>query len=935
MPRWAKRMSKTMGKQGKRTASAASGGKGGRRGGGGGKEEIVDEEDTDDIAEEEEEPVDETGVLRPTDSVQPEVIDLDNSGLTPGQHGIKTALYVGEDWQGPTSVEDTWVNLPAGHGLRIHRPMFHNNMDNPMLTERQLNAPNTPRDFTFFAQAQWDTSNYISALQGSLTIRRLVPGTNVTSAIFSSSAMYLREDEDQFVVRFKIGNPFYGGGHVGIYLDEYTANGTFIVSTLMEQFGKLGDATITREWKLTRAAGEEAQVWKLKINNSTAIVRMRVVGEGSTRTGSQNFEYIITDLGAFDGYASPKKVDEIDKLRGAAVEPTNKNYPHGGYCIIRREPPDTPVVPDYEVIAYTTFETDPTVSGDPLTTGFEHGHDYPSQQDSGRVPWAALEGSHGWYIEKFANTAGPAKNDFWKSLSTTRSRLAIKWDMNIKYWYGSGRIILGYIYADSSILALIQLEQDGKINLYAHTNNFTWIQNEIPLYQIGANWTMGFELECINTDTNNGTAILRYKIGGDLQQAVSITGIPWSGRGKARGAGIGSIGAGANTGFKFLYDNVYITDETITSYQPSPGNYIEYYGPKNTPKSPYYGPTDMVVPVKGGLDYTISTHINHEYMDNDSELFHLRTVDENGTVLETYGPVVGGFSWYSWAWNRISKTITAHPSAKYLEFYQNKLGGGKLLVYGTQVEQGTEMTPFDATMQPAGWLSVYLQTRPEGMPDHDPMIELARVQKINGVDVYATDTKNTSHLVRYRSGDNFIELDNTPWSYNWESLNYNKKIIEVRVDLTSTSSEETPEIRGIALDVTRAHSQLCRADGTEYKGGTIVNDITPIHTPPNVENIAMASGGISSLHFGNERISRISFKLTAFRNSAAEEITYYQNHVLEMPHKKLTVVFEAAPEWAPVPSSRVYLGDGREFFQKYETEVTAFVTSNTEDAEDF
>jgi hypothetical protein len=226
---------------------------------------------------------------------------------------------------------------------------------------------------------------------------------------------------------------------------------------------------------------------------------------------------------------------------------------------------------------------------------------------------------------------------------------------------------------------------------------------------------------------------------------------------------------------------------------------------------------------------------------------------------------------------------------------------------------------------------VYFQTAPGDMDIDDPMQEsMGAVDAIRGVDAVIIDDDETSYSVDFRSGETLGSLG----SYTTlpENLNKDHEYIEVRVNLTSSSDVNSPELRRIEIDLDRPYSHLLRGDGTEYPGSVLVSEVNAEHPTRQVEVVQYASGDVGHHTWGNVVLRRIpTMKLTAFRKEAVEEIVESfgeEMQRLQTPYSRIVFRFEEVPAFETNPMTRIYLGDGTDkshFFQRYEATVAALV----------
>lgn len=911
-----------------------SSGKKKKKGGNSGEEptqgEEVPVEETEPTEEAPAAEEDQTGVTRPTDTMEvPEIIDLGGSGLTPGKHSVKTSLFVGEE-EGPPSLQQTDVSVGLGQAMRVKRPLYHNRLDNSDMVDRNPFIW-WPFNWQFpqFQNGAFPANFNIQVPNlGALQLTDRTAAAAEADAIVSAP-MYLMPNSDKFTTMLQLKNLDHVSGSVKLLLDEYTDNDTFIKSSHLESFSKTNQ-DVTRHFELGRGiTGFVENITKRALDLAASKLRLRVVPTGTSRCGTRNFDWIFKDWGLFDGWGILRKQTGLDLGRSTeltSAQDKELTFPQGGYCVVRENPTDGPTLIGYPVLDKMDF-TSTDMNGWTATTT------YPTAMRNLRAQDSATTGDWGYKIEKYAAVAADDGVNHLTKTFTAAASMSLAFDIYINS-YSSHEVGLASITdANKLSLATLRLVGDGRLSVaYRDASGALTNLGFIPNVCIDGKQRLSAEIWVRGAGTSTGRITVKLGLGGDkLTQVADFTNLDMTNR-QAVGTSIGHIHP-VNRAATYLlqYDNVGVSSESHTQVYQDRGNYIEYYGPARTLASPTYGPTGMKVPISPATQYTVSANVRHKAVAAGSSALHVRAMSRDHRVLETYGAVIPSMSGDSVGWRRQGLTFTTHEDAAYIEFFRNNLGAGTVFLHGMQLELGAVASKFDATNQLNGWFNVYINSRQEGIGPTDPAIEVSKIVAIRSAEVYATDYPETSYLVRWRSGNSFAELDAAPYNIDPKAaLNIDHSIFECRVDMSSTNENISPEIRGITLDIQRPNSQLCREDGTEYTGGTIARAISAVSAPPRSENIEMASGNIIQAPWGTKRIPRIRFKITAFRRSAVEEILSSKTHTVETPDKRYIVKFEDVPEFEVAPQRRVNVGNNAEWFQMEEADVNAWIVSEVD-----
>ncbi len=879
---------------------------------------------------------DKTGIPAPTETLEvPTVLNLNSSGLTPGPHIVRTALYHKEE-EGPIGPPRR-INVAAGEGLRIWRPQIYNLLDNPEGVERRPEDKDFPRGWVFPPKPYPANINVRMSKKGVVKYTDTSNATDLFRAIVTPYA-YLPADENKFVIRFNIKLTDYLSGKVRLLIEEYATdemnddptavqptNPDAVLPTTtqeIEVFG--GNIDVTRVIRIQRGPGEQAKPGVVKIATTTKAIRVRIQGYGPSRAGGRRFDVEFSQWGVFEGWGEPTKVNRLGQQRGDGTEDTSLSYPPGGKCFIRENPKNGPHVENYTLLDRAFFENGlgrwtANTSSDAMVGAVSNN--------------AGITGTYGLRIGK--PNATPTDNtefSYAHAAFTDGANLAMAWDMFIKSHSNHVVEIAAIRSADSRLLALLRITAGGDIEVTPYTNAGAGTSVFIGSI-LDDNEHISMELQATGAGTINGR--LKVYLGRSRSNRILVAdigatvGIDWS----DRQAGEVNVGhrrltlAGAAK-FNFFYDNITVTREGTTGARQQGGNYIEYDAAPRTPQNELYGPYGLRIPARPRENMAVGINLWYKGLTPRSEVFRVRAMDAEHNVLQVFRAVGRNLGGESQSWERHTTSFTTPPNTAYIEFFGNWLGGGTIRIHGLQVERGNIARPFDLSRQRNGWFSTYIKVSPSGMHNRDPMADLLKLIRYRFVRAYGITDPSNSYTVQFRSGFNMTTLldPNNTYKNTWQQLNPDHNYIEVKVSLTTTNDEKTPKIRRILADLARPYAQLLRENGGEHKGGVLVNNLTGVSRPPRSDEVEMASGAMAENPWGILRTQRISFNMYAFRRSVMEAILAHKHHVVETPGYRYHIRFEEVPAFTPAPNTRIQIDYDNEFFQMYSAEgVTAIV----------
>ncbi len=872
---------------------------------------------------------DESGVKDPTEAPEAPsgdlILDLNTSGLTPGKHWVKSTLFVvsGDDEEESDPSPETEVDVAMGEGIRVKRPRWHNLADNDAATEFDLEDFDLPLGWEFFKPFPTNVKAY-NAKRGGMTIEDN-SNSSATYSYMRTSVATLRNDTNHYTLRFNVDSSRHVNGMLRAILEEYD---------MVDGVPQLVGSRIIKTWAspvndknfeflLSLNQNDPNNKHKIRLNANTKHIRLRFEGVGNTDHGVRNFDFEFTKYGVFQGWARPRKSKRLDAKRAETPEPKDTTYPHGGYCVVVEDPTEgNPVDPLYTVVRRLNFEDNSdftsnwTLTSTGSTTG-GRGQDYAIRNDWGWRAAKTLQGALGSYYIQHVLASG-------------MTNIALSTLFFVQTFNKQGYVQMLAARSTSDVrMAEVGVDTDGTLKLTT-TNNAASSVSVNSTKKVAAGDLSQMELLIKNANTSSAKVEVWVDVGeGERQKYVEAT-VNFTGKtvGRVR---VGGDDNNNNALWDFYYDRIRISDMSMDdplNFTYYPGNHIEYYGPYATPKDQSYGPYGVRIPVRGGGQYTVSVSVSSEDASENTSVMRWRARSSGHRILETYDFVAKNITGDT-DWTRYSQTFTVPAGTAYIEWFENNMGAGTVWIHGIQLEKGAVATEFTDKNFLSGSLSVYFQTAPPDMDIDDPMEDaMGIVDAIRGINAVITDDDETSFTVDFRSGNTLGTLGS--YTTLVENLNKDHEYIEVRVQMTSSSDTNSPELTRIEIDLDRPFGHLLHEDGTEFPGSVLVSEVNAEHPTHQVETVQYASGETGLAVWGNTVVRRIpTLKITAFRKEAVEEIVEsfgaefvrWQN-----PYGRYTLRFEEIPAFETNPLSRIYLSEDRNhFFQVYTTTVAAIV----------
>lgn len=874
--------------------------------------------------------VDATGLQAPEEGLEiPSLIDLKSSGLTAGRHQFKTSLFVQEE-EGRVS-NPASIQVAAGQGVNVRRPLFHNKMPNSNASEITRDDPDVPVGWQ--VHKPFATGMSVRRIQGGMRVTDNRGSTSLAERknAFTTPFGHLLTNQNTYTVRFRVSTSNYTGGISFAWLQEYDNNEQLINETQVARFrGQHNSATTLR---LQRRTTDPENPNVIAISPATALVKLRVetFSNGAGKSGPTGITYDFTHWGVFEGWGDPRAIadDKLAIKRSGNKEVDENEFPHGGYCVIVEEPEDKPKLIDADVLQRDEYDNG-------IPSGFQTFQDGSTTNRIVVRPNENLVGTHALRMNKNDATNTRARNYIYKDFLEADSSLALGSDVYINK------------YSMDGITGIPQLFLGGIKDVQGRTMaNLLWNANTQSLIltmvddsggstdvvgvDVDLREKFSFELHVFNGGTANGT--VRMYIGRHTARrelVVQHSGLDWSTRTpRTTELGVNSPGNDATRNYDVWFDRLVVSLNSTENYVQQDGNYIEYYGPPRTPRNDHYGPEGMKIPVKPNTTYTLGANLWYRDIEIDSSLLRFSSMDRRGQTDKNHGPLVRELVGDS-NWKRVFKTFRTGLDTRYVEFYGNVLGAGTVKIHGVGLEEGTGERPFSGKNERSGYFAINLSTQlPDIISQTDPVYSLGEVSRYRDIQVIGTTDDETSYSVEYRGGSSINTLG--PPVNDWTELDKRNSVVQVRVDMSTSNELNSPEIEEVQLDVARPVSQLCRADGTEYDGGVIVRDIGAVLPIRSVENVELASGRLGKTTRGEFPVRWLrNFTIEAHRDHTVTEIirSYGEGNsefVLEQDDKRYTIIFEELPEFSVKPKSRIRRGNRTDFVVHEATGVNAYI----------
>jgi hypothetical protein len=184
--------------------------------------------------------------------------------------------------------------------------------------------------------------------------------------------------------------------------------------------------------------------------------------------------------------------------------------------------------------------------------------------------------------------------------------------------------------------------------------------------------------------------------------------------------------------------------------------------------------------------------------------------------------------------------VEAPENAAYMRFGPSQLGAGLVRISKMQLEYGAIPSAWTNDHAPSGSIAVTLDTRTPGLIAGSPWAAVFLPRKFASAGVVADDPPLTTvtWLARAR------ERDTDPWSPPTDDVTQIpvQRFVEITVNISTADLDVSPEIDEIYVQGVPPRPILLRADGTEYRGGVLVDNLPARQFGPNTEAQLRQSG---------------------------------------------------------------------------------------------
>ena len=387
---------------------------------------------------------------------------------------------------------------------------------------------------------------------------------------------------------------------------------------------------------------------------------------------------------------------------------------------------------------------------------------------------------------------------------------------------------------------------------------------------------MYFEVKVENLGTANG--IIRVFQGqfheDELRQVAMITGVTLTSRSVTEvRAGVCAVTAAITNTWDFHMGEIIISADGKVKKQYLPGNYIEYYGPEGTPPNEQYGMYDLALPVVPGATMTHSIYaMCSGLLKGEDEILGATFYDSNDREVDQLDYLVQ-FSDIESEWKRHTQTFTVPTDAAYMKYDRNNIGQGTYRIQGLQVEAGSSATTFTARHSSTGYVRVKFDSITPGCEPGKPLENIGKAVDLLAMGFTGFEDDNTSITLQIASS---ATKNGTYSAYfnNVTSVPENRWY-ELKATLTTTDLSLTPILKGLYLNFKRQFPMLLKANGEEYQGGTLINNMPPPVGRRLVEVHQMDDGSGGFTTWGSEEpTSWIEpTEVQVFRDSTLDEIS--------------------------------------------------------------
>ncbi|MGF1472221.1 MAG: hypothetical protein ACFB50_10835 [Rubrobacteraceae bacterium] len=320
------------------------------------------------------------------------------------------------------------------------------------------------------------------------------------------------------------------------------------------------------------------------------------------------------------------------------------------------------------------------------------------------------------------------------------------------------------------------------------------------------------------------------------------------------------------------------------SWAEGKGNGFEYYGTPRAILDRRYFASGLQVPVEGNRVYCLQAGYFYEGIEDGSEALPVVIRNAQGEVVEQPttedqpAPLLPGISGdgdSSEAPSGVAYTVIETPSdAAYIEIEESTLGSGLLRAWGFQLEYGTVPTAWTNDVAASGLIGAAFDTRTPGVAQRFAGMFAPRL--LAGGAVYDEEYEDGTVpdvTLQYRGraseGDTW-----SAWHADITTMP-RYRYIEVEATLNRHASDPaiSPEVSALFAEAESASPVLLRADGSEYPGGVLVNELPAVGYADNAE-IRRRSDGSASLRHLYDAPREVEFSLLAYLDEAASEVSF-------------------------------------------------------------
>lgn len=303
-------------------------------------------------------------------------------------------------------------------------------------------------------------------------------------------------------------------------------------------------------------------------------------------------------------------------------------------------------------------------------------------------------------------------------------------------------------------------------------------------------------------------------------------------------------------------------------------NAAVYYGPPGTPPSDEYFLTGYRTTIVGGLTHALSCYADWRGVKRGTKLLRAVLKDEFGKVVQILPHLIPNVVGDREP-ERFHRTFVADPRAVTIEFDKGGGSDGYIRAMAFQLEESDRPTSYTNENAFSGYRRVTIDTGLSGVPDSSHLAFIARVR--DWVQAKMTETVEeglTRVDLSMRSTNDSPVADGavfSEWTADFEAVP-RRRFWQLEVGLYTTDTLESPEVRGLMLEIIRSQDILLRPDFSEYERGMQVANL-PVHHPRSSRTETLSDSNVAGFRVrGRKRVMFGDLSLECYSERAIEDL---------------------------------------------------------------